>query len=416
MTPGAKIAVFLFIVVAGLGTVGVLSFMNRPEATNGALVQAVENRTHPVRTLSLVPRDLRERLVSTGILKAEQDVVLTSEVGGKVRSITKSLGDRCKKGELFTRIDPESYALALAEAKAAMVQSEVALGNAELEWARMQKLEASKVATGQQLDNARAAVSTGEAQVARAQAAVELARRNTRETNVTCPFTGYIAERMVDKGQAVAPLEPLARLVDTSRLKMLLSVTSDRLSRIELGARAVLSDPALPGREYQGVVSRMGVAADPLTRTFPVEVEVHDENSRLHAGQIVQVTLPLQEHEGVLAVPVEAILKDGGKPRVVLAKQGKAEIRDVRCGREIDGFVIVEEGLEQGDELVVQGGAHLSTGDELEVTGRLREPSDKAAPALLVAEDAPKDAHAKPAEGAGKKPAKGIEKPLKVAP
>lgn len=416
MTPGAKIAVFLFLVVGGLGAVGTLTYMNRAESSNGALVQAVENRKHPVRTLIVAPRDLSERLVSTGVLKAEQDVVLTSEVGGKVRSIAKSLGDRCKKGELFTRIDPESYALALAEARAAMVQSEVGLNNAKLEWARMQKLEASKVATGQQLDNARAAVSAGEAQVARAQAAVELARRNTRETNVTCPFTGFIAERMVDKGQAVAPLEPLARLVDTSKLKMMLSVTSDKLSRIELGAGAVLSDPSLPGREYAGVVSRMGVAADPLTRTFPVEVEVREENSRLHTGQIVQVTLPLEEHKQVLAAPVEAVLKEGAKTQVVLAKKGKAEVKDILCGREIDGFVIVLEGLEAGDELVVRGGVHLATGDDLEVIGREGEPFKAAEKVSPVKQEAPNADPETPKEGEPKGPVRGIEESRQEKP
>jgi membrane fusion protein, multidrug efflux system len=308
--------------------------------------------------------------VATGVLEARQDVTLASEVGGKIKKVLKSLGDPCKKGELFLKLDTESFGLALAQAEAALSQAEVNAANAEREWRRMQKLTASQVATAQQLDNAEGALSVGKASVRQAAAAVDIARRNLRETRIKCPFTGFVAERLVENGETVAPQAPLARLVDTSSLKLVLSVTSDKLSRLEIGQRATLSDPSLPDRHYKGTVSRLGIAADAATRTFPVEVEVADAASRLRTGQVVQAELLLGVHEGVIAPPASALRTSGGEASVVTVKDGKARVTDIETGRSIDGRVIVTGGLEEGDEVVIVGGTDLKNGDAVEVTGR----------------------------------------------
>ncbi len=377
MTTKAKVAIVIVLFLAALSAVGALTYKNRATVSDSGLVQEIEQASHPVRAQKIQPEVLVERLVSTGVLKAEQDVILTAEVAGKVKKVFRQLGDPCKKGEVLLRLDAESYQIGLAQARAAVKQGKVALDHAERDYKRMQALKESAVVTAQQLDAAEGAKSSAAASVEQAEAAFRMAARNVRETSVRCPFTGFVAERMVDSGQTVGPQTPLARLVDTSRLKLALSVTSAEISRLKTGQSVMLADPALPGKTYRGEVSRVGVAADAMTRNFPIEVLVDEKETGIRAGQVVHATLELAEHRDVLAVPIDAVTTSGGSQSVFVVMDNQARKTDVTTGPRIEGKVIVTSGLKPGVEVITVGGSSLEDGAAIEIMGHPAAPTGK---------------------------------------
>ncbi|MCP4603095.1 MAG: efflux RND transporter periplasmic adaptor subunit [Proteobacteria bacterium] len=367
MKSKARVAIIPVFLLVALGVIGVLTYKNRAPVSETGLIQEVATSRHPVQTLIMQPEVLVERLVSTGVLVAEQDVILTAEVAGKVKKVFKALGDPCKKGALLLRLDAENYQIVVDQAKAALKQSKISLDHAERELKRMQVLKQSAVITAQQLDGAEGVESSARVSVEQAEAALRLAQRNLRETNVRCPFSGSVAERMVDTGQAVIPQTPLARLVDTDRLKLVLSVTSGEISRLKVGQAVVLTDPALPDRSYSGTVSRVGVAADSITRNFPVEVLIKDKEKGLRSGQVVHATLNLEEHRDVLAVPIEAVMTKGGGESVFVILKNKARQVAVGTGPQIDEKVTITSGLKLGDEVIIVGGDNLEDDFVVEV-------------------------------------------------
>ncbi len=373
-----QVILVLLLFAGGLTAVGIATWANRVEKIDTVLVKEVKSEKTPVETQTVATRSLTERLTATGVLTAEQDVTLTAEVSGRVKKMTKSLGDRCKKGELIVKLDPESYLLAVQQSQAALAQAEVNLEYAAREWERMKKLKESDVVPKGRIDSAEGAYDADKAAVAAAKTTVAVAARNLKETNVKCPFDGFIAERTVDPGKSVTPGMPLARLVDTARLTLTLSVTSDKLARLRLGQKAVLSDPALPEQTYAGEVFRLGVAADPATRTFPVELALADKIKGLHTGQVVEASLALQTFDDVIAVPVSAVKKTVSDPHVLVVEGGKAISRTVTLGLEIEDVVIVKTGLKPGDEVIVIGGAEIQDGTAVEVTRRISAPTSAA--------------------------------------
>ena len=108
-----QVILVLLLFAGGLTAIGIATWANRVEKIDTVLVKEVKSEKAPVETQTVAPRSLTERLTATGVLTAEQDVTLTAEVSGRVKKMTKSLGDRCKKGELIVKLDPESYALAV---------------------------------------------------------------------------------------------------------------------------------------------------------------------------------------------------------------------------------------------------------------------------------------------------------------
>ena len=367
----------LLLLAGGMLAIGVATYANRVQGIDTELVKEVTLEKAPVEIQVAARQSVTERLVSTGVLVAEQDVSLTAEVGGKVRKMTKSLGDPCKKGEIIVKLEADTYRLSVQQAKDALNQAEISQTYAARDWERMEKLKGSEVASTRQIDTAEGSYSSSKAAVAAAKTAVAVAARNLKETIIRCPFNGYIAERSVDPGATVSPGMPLARLVDTSRLTLTLSVTSDKLARLRVGQTATLSDPALPGQTYTGVVSRLGVAADPATRTFPVEVAVDDKGSRLHTGQVVQASLALQTFEDVVAIPAIAVQKAVGAPRVLTVKNEKVSVNTVELGAEIADLVVIKSGIKPGDEVIVIGGDELQEGAAVSVTRRIPGPVSK---------------------------------------
>ncbi len=388
-----QVILVLLIFAGALVGIGVLTYSNRVGEIDTEFVKTVKLEKTPVQVQVATPRSLTEKLVATGVLRAEQDVVLSAEVGGRVKKVTKSLGDLCEKGALFVKVDAENYQLAVQQAKAGLVQAEVNLTYAEREWQRMAKLKKSEVVSASRIDGAEGTYSASKAAVATAKTAVALAARNLRETSVRCPFTGYVAERMVDPGATISPGLPLARLVDTHRLTVTLSVASDKLARLKVGGKTVLSDPALPGRRYDGSVLRLGVAADSRTRTFPVEITLEEnQGGGLHAGQVVEVSLALQTYDDVIAVPAAAVQKRDGAPFVLVVKNGRVKTVPVEQGPAIEQNVIIEKGLKIGDEVIVIGFEDLTEGAAVEITGKI--PVDSQEPKSPTGASEPESAAA----------------------
>jgi RND family efflux transporter MFP subunit len=347
--------------------VGVVTYLNRAPSSGAGLVQEVERSRRPVQITVVEPASLTESLEHTGVLEAYRDVVLTAEVAGKVQKIHKDLGDICENNETLIQLDPESYRIALQQAVAALKQARSQRDQADRELQRTEQLSKRSVVTAVDLERAQSGANTSQALVEQAKAAASMARRNLRQTAIRCPFDGNVAQRMVEVGQLVGPQSPLARIVDTRQLKLTVTVSAAELSRLRVGQKVTLTDPALDELRYDGEVARLGVAADPVTRTFPVEVVVAGGPDGPKPGQVVRAFVELAVHERALAVPADALVTDGPAPCVFVARNGTAARVTVVAGPRIDSQVIIRQGLQAGDQVIVVGQHGLMPGTPIAV-------------------------------------------------
>ena len=371
------IVTIVLVTVAGIG--GTITYLNRAPERSDDLVHEVERTRYPVRTITLTPSTVSEKLTRTGVLQANTDVVLTSEVAGRIVKINKALGDECKKGETLLQLDREGYRIGLAQARAAVKQAQVAVDQAGRTMSRTEALKAQDVATEQQFDSAQGGLQGAQATLELAVAAQQAAARSLKGTAVKCPFAGRLAERMVDLGQTVGPSIPLARLVNVDQLKLVMNVTASQLTRLEIGQRVFLSETESATRII-AEVSRLGVAADRLTRTFPVEIVTSGEEGLLRPGQIVRAVCELATHENVLVVPMEAVHIKGDASSVMVADGDTAREISVQLGPRIEDDVIVTSGLAAGAEVIVVGYDEVEDGSLIEVTntGKAAEHVDGA--------------------------------------
>jgi len=290
------------------------------------------------------------------------------------------------QGEILLQLDSESYRIALLQAEAALRQAVAQADQAGREHQRTTTLARRSAVSNQSVERAGTAVQTGRAAVKQAEAAVLLARRNLRESTIRCPFAGTVADTMVELGQTVGPQTPLARIVDTTTLKLRLSVSVHELGRLRVGMAATLVDPTQPGRRFAGKVSRLGVAGDPATHTFPVEIEVPGGDPS--PGQVVRAQISVASHARTFTVSEEALVEGA----LMVVRGGKARRVRVTAGARVGSRVLISAGLAAGDEVIVVGNQGLEDGDPVEVVARSGH-----APAAGKHEEPDRTAEAEPA-------------------
>lgn len=189
-------------------------------------------------------------------------------------------------------------------------------------------------------------------------------RRADSTLLVRSSITGYVTARsaapglFVQPGNAPAPLT----LADTATMWMIANVPEADSSLIRPGQAVVARVSALPGRTFTGTVSVVGANVDPQTRRIVVRTVIADPDRLLRAGMFADFTIRLGEPLRALAVPANAVVREGDGSMTVwlTADRRRFEKRKIRTGLSQNGSVQVLEGLRPG-ELVVTDGALFLT-------------------------------------------------------
>jgi RND family efflux transporter MFP subunit len=373
MTQKSRVFSVLSLLVGMFMLIGLVTWFNRvSNLAKTGTVTKINAKLQPVQVEQIMPLDLVERMEVSGILMADKDVMVIAEVAGRVTKVYKQLGDSCAKNEVLLALDAERYQIAAAQAKAMFRQAEVELAFAQNELKRVKNLKSHKVVTGKDLDAAQRGVDSLAAALEQARAAKDNAEWQLRHTKVKCPFEGLVAQKMIHQGQMVSMQTPLFRLVDASKLRLELNLAAAQLFKIKVGKQVKIYDPDQKEKVYSATVHRLGVAADPLTRTFQVEIKVDEQafGQGLKPGQVVQAVLDLENHQQAISVPLSAVAYQSDTKLVWVVADNKAQARPVELGPAIEGRVLIKVGLKQGEQVVVVGAELLSDGAEVQVVNQ----------------------------------------------
>src|SRR5690606_17681304 len=129
-------------------------------------------------------------------------------------------------------------------------------------------------------ENVRAQLNQARAQVAQAEAALSSARKQLQNTFVSTPFSGIVEQHFVQRGEQVSPGMPVARVVNTSRVRMKAGVPERYAGDINVGTPVEMRLNAYNVGSRLGRVSFVGSAIDSESRTFPIEVELDNSDRR----------------------------------------------------------------------------------------------------------------------------------------
>ena len=211
-------------------------------------------------------------------------------------------------------------------------------------------------------------VAIAKARVQEAQAMLDSAQLDLRDTDVKAPFDGTITQRMKGIGDYVAgaPFVEVLELTTVDRLEAELRLPEAYLSRVTAGkTRLTLHSPLLQ-HDLELTITRAVPNVDPEHGTYAVRVAIPPEaRSGLVPGAFVTATLALGDQGGGVVVPQRAVLTDSGKSYVMVAADGKMQRRDVELGDRLTEGVIVKSGVHAGEKVLVGPAGQLKDGAPL---------------------------------------------------
>jgi len=348
--------------------------------------QAAASGPPTVEVTLVVERPIDVTLDVPGELTPFQTVAIFPKVTGFITTIRVDRGSRVRAGDLLVELQAPELVAQRAEAQSklqgAQAQLAVARAKADASSSTFEKLKSASatpgVVAGNDLVIAQKALEVDRSQIAAAEQGVEAARQSVDAIaqldaylNVTAPFDGVITERNVHPGALVGPASgpdastPLLRLVDNSRLRLVVPVPEDYVAGVSAGMPVTFSVAAFPGRSFDGKVSRIADLIDPKTRTMPVEIDVANADHLLAPGSFCQVRWPVHRSGPSLFVPARSVASTTGRTFVVRVQNGRIDWVDVRTGLTSGGLIEVFGNLHAGDAVATRGSDELRSGAEV---------------------------------------------------
>lgn len=340
----------------------------------------------PVTVAAAARTDIPVLLDALGTVQALNSITIRSQVEGVLTEISFTEGQEVQAGDILARIDPRTYAAALAQAEAKRAQNQALLANARLDLQRYADLARSNGASRQQLDTQRAQVAQFEAQVMADDAAIASARTQVDFTTIRSPIAGRVGIRSVDQGNLIRAGDStgIVTVNQLAPISVLFTLPQQELPRVISAMRA--GTVTVQALAADGSVRATGTlltpdnTVDQTTGTIRLKAGFPNEDRLLWPGAFINVRIQVGTLREALTIPLAAVQRGPDGPYAFLLRaDSTVEQRNLTLGMITASVAVVTRGLEPGDAVVTSGGLRLSQGSEVSVAEPLR-PAARGAP------------------------------------
>jgi len=316
------------------------------KATTIEEIQAEKGK--PAKVVKATTAALTDVRKFSGTIEGMQQTYALSKMSDPLAKINVQVGSSVKKDQVLAE-----YMFTGDNTQYQQAQEQIAILEKATE--RMRELHAKGGISQQDMD-------TQEMQLKISKMNLETIRRASK---ILSPAAGIVTELNFKVGQnpGIGVFCTIAKL-DQVILK--LNVTSKDIGYFKKGATATVD---IAGEKLKGKVTLIPLAASSLTRFFPVEVTFQNKNRKLLPGMYVTAELEARTVKG-LVVPIEAIVYRNGANTVwTVTKDGKAKRKVVQVGVQTKTDVQILDGLEEGEQVMVEGQFRMNDGDKVLVLG-----------------------------------------------
>lgn len=327
--------------------------------------------TRPPALVSVVraePRTIVGELQAVGSLQAVREVLLAPDTSGRVVAINFMAGQVVKEGSILVQLydAPEQAERSAAAAKAEFAQ---------LQLQRSRKLAPSGAEPRELLEQRKA-------EAAQTTAAVRQLDARIQQKHIRAPFSGQLGIRRVNVGQYLNAGDVIATLTQLDPLYVNFTLPQQELPKLALGTQVLVTVDAVPDQVFEARVNAIDPHIDEETRNIAVQATLSNTGSVLKSGMYATVRLTLPTESNAIVLPLTAIQTSASGDSILLVKDidaqgvGKAVATPVITGRRLGEEVLVAQGVEVDDIVIVAGQNRLQPG------GRVRVNQDSSASAM----------------------------------
>ncbi|MGB8191572.1 MAG: efflux RND transporter periplasmic adaptor subunit, partial [Chitinophagaceae bacterium] len=301
----------------------------------------------PVKLIAINQQTNSTAIQASGLVGTENEARLSFKIGGIIENIFVTEGQVVKKGQLLATLKSTEIA-------AQVQQVQLAVEKAQRDYQRMSNLYQDSVATLEQLQNAK----TG-ADIARQN--LQQVAFNQQYAKIYAPSDGFIVRKAGNAGElanAGTAILLMNAVSPNSKWILKVGVADREWSVIETGNKASVSFDAFPGKTFPAVVSKKSLAADPVSGSFQLELQVDFGKEQPAAGMFGTASIiPAQQITGC-SIPYEALLEANGKKGFVFVSDDQKTVKkvSVHISSIANNVAYIDDGL-QGHAFVVTAGS-----------------------------------------------------------
>ena len=307
------------------------------------------SRSVAVETMTLVPSDNTYTDSFVGCVEESSAAALSFAVGGQVKRIFVTEGDRVNAGDELACLDATTLQHTYDAAKATLDRASDA-------YDRMKLLHDSSSLPDIKWVEIQSSLQQAESME-------RIAYKNLTDARLIAPFSGYIARRTIEVGDNVLPAATAFTLMEIATVDVKIAVPENEISSVARGDSVEVRVGALDGRIYRGVVTVKGVSAHPLSHSYEIRARIDNTDGALLPGMVCRVNIFRSTVDKIFVLPLDAVFADTGKRHFVwIYRDGVAEKRYVTIGDLAAHGVIVTDGVAGGERLIVAGCQKISDG------------------------------------------------------
>ena len=343
------------IIWAGVVAVALIAgalFLQRPESGG-------TSPTAAVKTARVVRESFSREVIATGVIRpvVGAEINVGSRVSGIVRNLPVKVGDIVEAGDLLVELDPAPFEAIVAQGLAELELSKAELALAESTLKRKQELAEKGHSSTADLESAVRDLNVTRAQIGVKEARLHSARIDMAYSRITAPITGVIADVTTRRGETVAAsfaAPKFVSIVDLNQLEVQAFVDETDIGRIYVGQPARFEVDTYSDASFEATVTAINpkAAMQGSVVNYVVVLSFTGQDGRvLRPEMTAHVRLRLDERQGVLTAPRNALRQENGRQFVLVERKGDWIQQPVRIGWRTDQKIEIVDGVTEGDVL-----------------------------------------------------------------
>jgi RND family efflux transporter MFP subunit len=304
----------------------------------------------------VVRGELRSTIVLSGSLGPMRQTVLSAAVDAPVAQVFVRPGEAVKAGQLLARFDTVELNNQVAARAAALEKSHASASLAEKNRNRSADLLARNFISANSVDTLDSNYAVAAAQMKADQVQLTIIRQSLHDTQIRAPFSGVIAERLVDPGERIAVNQKLFSIVDLSEFELVAALPTEQLRLVKVGQDVVVQADGFGSQRFPGKVERIAPVALSGSRMVSIYVRVKNPDGVLKAGMFAQGGVVVGVNPSATLLPLNALRGlDSAQPFVLVVTGGKVEKRPVTLGLvdQVSRVAAIASGVKEKDIIVI---------------------------------------------------------------
>ena len=326
-------------------------------------------------------------MTAGGYIVAESEITVSSKVAGRIVTLPVREGDEVTEGDILATLDNEELRVQMEEAEANFEKAKLNLKHKEalyqkdaIDLQRRRELFKGDLISPSQLDDEEKNLVIAQLELDKAKSELEVCEKKVRlatirleEAIIRAPISGTVIDKIADLGEMLFPMKTMegksgsavVTLADLKVMNVEIDLNEDDLKKISLGKPALITPDSFPDRTYRGEVIEISPMADRQKNVVPIKVRVKNPDTFLKPDMSARVTFQEEDRDrssptATIQIPLTAVADRKGKNIVFVFEGEKPREREVTLGPQVGDYVVIEQGLADGEKILVESDSFLT--------------------------------------------------------